>query len=124
MLDLASLQQYSINWRELFAIVVAAATFGKQWSGKRIMLHCDNQCVVNVISSGTCKSADIMHLVRMLFFISAVNNFEVSCCYISTKANDVADSLSRLQFDRFFALVPSANKQMTYPVLDVSQTFS
>ena len=124
VLDLDSLQQYSINWREMFAIVVAAATFGNRWRGKRTMLHCDNQCVVNVINSGTCKSADIMHLVRMLVFVSAVNNFEISSCYISTKANMVADSLSRLQFDRFFSLVPGADEQMTYPVFEVFQTMS
>ena len=119
VLDLAWIQQMSINWREMFAIVVAAATFGRQWSGRRTMLHCDNQCVVNVISSGSCRSSDIMILVRSLFYISAMFNFEVSCCYVNTKLNSVADSLSRLQFERFFSLAPCANKSMTFPCLNM-----
>ena len=108
---------YSINWRELYAILIAAATFGHQWSGKRIMLHCDNQCVVEVLRSGTCKNHLIMDLVRLLFFISAVHDLEVSSCYIRTTDNGIADSLSRLQFSRFFQLAPSANPCMTTPVI-------
>ena len=111
-----ALASYSINWREMYAIVVSAATFGSQWSGQRIMMHCDNQCIVEVVRGGTCKNSLIMDLVRQLFFISATYAFEFSCCYVDTVSNDVADSLSRLQFDRFFSLVPQSNRQMTPPV--------
>ena len=112
---LSDLKAHSINWRELYAIVAAAATFGSAWSNKRIMLHCDNQCIVEVVRSGTCKNPQIMDLVRLLFFISATYRFEVSSCYVSTTTNDIADSLSRLQFARFFHLAPQADTQMTTP---------
>ena len=90
----ADYKLHSINWRELYAIIVAAATFGPQWRGKRILLHCDNQGVVEVIRSGTCKSPQIMDLVRLLFFIAATYDFEVSSTYVSTTSNAIADSLS------------------------------
>ena len=115
--EFAELKSMSINWRELFAIVVAAETFGSSWSGKRILMHCDNMCVVEVVNSGTSKSADIMHLLRKLFFICAKFHFEISTCYINTKVNDIADALSRLQFDRFRLLAPQADSHMTMPVL-------
>ena len=108
------LRSTSINWRELFAIVVAAETFGKYWNSKRIMFHCDNMCVVEVIKSGTCRSDRIMDLVHKLFFICAKHDFEVSMC---TKDNDIADALSRLQFERFKWLAPHADKHMTMPVI-------
>ena len=113
---LAPLRDMSINWRELFAIVVAAATFGHQWSSKRILFHCDNMCIVEVLNSGTCKSDPIMDLVRHLFYISAKCSFELSACYVNTKVNDIADSLSRLQFARFRTLAPGADCNMTPPL--------
>lgn len=115
--EFAILKDLSINWRELFAVVVAAATFGSQWTGKRLMFHCDNMCIVEVIKSGTCKNNLIMDLVRKLFFICAQYNFEISSCYVNTKVNDIADALSRLQFNRFRQLAPFADDGMTMPVL-------
>ena len=39
--------QISIAWQELYAIVLAAQTWGHHWSRKRIRAHCDNLAVVN-----------------------------------------------------------------------------
>ena len=62
----------------------------------------------------------MMDLMRKLFFICARYSFEVSKCYISTKANDIADALrwlSRLQFNHFRQLAPQADQYMPMPVL-------
>ena len=115
--EFAELKHLSINWRELFAIVVAADTFGSQWTGKRIMFHCDNMCIVEVIKNGTCRSDIIMDHVRKLFFICAKFEFEINMCYVNTKVNDIADALSRLQFHRFRQLAPHADQGMTMPVI-------
>ena len=115
--EFRELKDMSINWRELFAVVIAAGTFGPQWRGKRIMFHCDNMCVVEVVNSGTCRSDRIMDLVRKLFFVCAKYDFELSMCYINTHVNDIADALSRLQFDRFRQVAPHADQCMTMPVL-------
>ena len=40
-----------IEWKELYAIVVACETWGTQWSGKRILFHCDNQAVVPIVQT-------------------------------------------------------------------------
>ena len=106
---------HSINWRELYAVVLAAATWGEQWAGRKILIHCDNMSVVHVLASGTSKSPDLMVLLRALFYIAAMYQFEFSSQYVNTKLNCVADSLSRLDFYRFWKLVPGANFVMTIP---------
>ena len=108
---------HSINWRELYAIVIAAATFGNQWQGKRIIFHCDNMCVVQVLCSGTSPNRDIMSLVRKLFLLAATYQFECRSIYINTKVNVIADSLSRYNWDLFHQFAPDANSQMSQPVL-------
>lgn len=105
----------SINWREMYALVKAAAVWGKDLANKKVLFHSDNMTVVSVLQSGTSKNGELMKLVRGLFYICAKNNFECSATYISTKENSVADALSRLDMVRFRSLVPNADAYMTIP---------
>ena len=109
--------EHSINWRELYAIVVAAATFGMHWQGKRINFHCDNMSVVHILSSGTSKIPAMMCLVRKLFFVAARYQFEFRSTWISTKVNLTADSLSRYDWGMFHKVAPEAEHIMTQPIL-------
>ena len=106
-----------ILWKELYALLKAAATWGRQWAAKRVLFYCDNQAVVSILRSGTCKRSDIMSLVRALFFVAADCNFECSATYISTHDNGEADALSRFQISRFRALAPWADRDMTVPAI-------
>ena len=56
------LKLMSIAWRELYAIDVACATWGFNFSGKRVVLNCDNKEIV----SGVSKNVEIMTLIRRL----------------------------------------------------------
>ena len=114
---------HSINWRELYVVVLAAATWGHRWTGKRILLYCDNQCVVQVLTTGTSKSPALMDLVRALFYLSATYQFEVTATWIGTKVNTLADALSRLDFHKFWRLAPAAEIAMTRPEKDVLNYF-
>ena len=63
----------SIAWRELYAIVISAATWDKHLRGKRVKFICDNhicdnQTICDVLKSGTSKSVDIMELVCVLYY--------------------------------------------------------
>ena len=57
------LQDKSIQVKELFPVVVAAAVFGKEWKGKVIKFVVDNKAVVEVLKSGYSKEAHLMHMV-------------------------------------------------------------
>ena len=51
--------------------------WGKHWSRKRLLIHCDNQAMVHVWHTSTTKHRSLMALVRALFFIAASQNFTV-----------------------------------------------
>ena len=104
-----SLMSNPIEWKELYAIVMACEVWGKRWSGKRLLFHCDNQAIVHVWESGLSRSSSLMCLVRALFFIAARCNFHVLIAHIPGIDNSIADSLSRMQLQRFRSLVPTAD---------------
>ena len=106
----------SINWRELFAVVMALSIWGSDFSYKRLLIHCDNQSVVHILQKGSSKSKAMMHLVRSLVFVCMKHNIDFKIEYINTHCNDIADALSRFENDKFYLLAPDADKKMTKPV--------
>jgi hypothetical protein len=108
---------HTIAWRELYAVLVAAATWRNQLRGKRLLFHCDNACVVSILNSGTSKEPRMMELIRELFFISAYHGFEWHAVYLSSRENCYADALSRGDIHKFFAIAPEMDKFMTKPYL-------
>ena len=111
----ARLARKNIAWRELYALVVAAATWGHLLKGRRVLMHCDNMAVTCVLKSGTSKDKDMSELIRKLFYVSAMHNFEVSAVHISGRKNSAADSLSRQDLQKFRTLVPWAYEQPSVP---------
>ena len=110
------LKDKSINYRELLAIVIAFCTWCSHFSQKRILFHCDNSSVVDIINKGTSKSSDIMELIRTLLFQCALFGCELRAEWIDTKTNFLADDLSRMNIEGF-KHIHKADKNMTDPVL-------
>ena len=107
--------QRSIQWKELFPIVLAAATWGPQWSTKRILFLCDNEAVVAALRSGTSLSPEIMVLIRTLHFCAAKHNFTASAKHVPGAHNSIADALSRFHMQVFRLLAPDADTTPTPP---------
>ena len=87
--------------------------WGQQWSGKKLLFHCDNQAVVDIWASGTSRDPLIMHLVRSIFFRAATHHYTVLITHIAGTNNLIADSLSRLQITLFRRLAPTADVEPT-----------
>jgi hypothetical protein len=51
--------EMSMAFPELYHIVVAAVLWSKNWIKKRIVFHCDNESIVNIINQGRSKVQDI-----------------------------------------------------------------
>ena len=98
-----------ITVKELVPIVVACALWGNQWKGAMVLCHCDNAAVVSIVNSGSSKDVLLMHLMRSLFFITAVNGISLCGQYIPGKHKTAADALSRDHLPLFHQQVLLAN---------------
>ena len=56
----------SIEYKELFPIVVAAYLWGPLWASKQVNFQSDNRSVVQILLSGTSRVPNIVSLVRYL----------------------------------------------------------
>ena len=103
--------QKSIEYKELYAIVAACATWGAEWTRKRILFHCDNLSIVDCLKSGSSRSPPVMSLLRALFLVCAQHSFTMSAKHIPGVANNIADAISRGLLQRFRQLAPTARPQ-------------
>ena len=91
----------SIAWQELFAFVVACHLWANFFSKKRIQFFCDNESVVSIVNTKRSRIPRVMDLVRHLTLLTLRFNFYIRAEHIKGKRNDIADSLSRFQMNRF-----------------------
>ena len=101
-------QPHSIQWKELYPVVLATLAWGHKWCTLKVRLLCDNQAVVHCIMSGTSHCPHMMHLLRNLFLIAATHNFTLSAQHLPGIHNITADSLSRFNMQAFRAHSPTA----------------
>jgi len=83
-----------INWKELFAIVYAFASWSEQWDNKQVIVFCDNEAVVEGINKRSIRGATI-HPPQTPFLLAAKRNIDVATVWVPSKANALADALSR-----------------------------
>lgn len=107
--QLLSAPGISINWQELYAIVVACSIWGPTWSTRRVLFYCDNSAVVYIINTKRSKCSRIMSLLRSLTLATLKFNFYIKAKHVPGASNEIADSLSRFQVSRFRHLAPWAD---------------
>ena len=103
----------SIAVKELLPIVMACTIWGRSWSQQSVLVHCDNQAVVDVVNAGRCKDPQLMQLLRGLFFVVAHFQVSVRAVHIAGHLNTGADALSRDNMRRFHLQAPQANRTPT-----------
>ena len=86
----------SMPWKELYAIVAAAATWGHEWARRKVSFVTDCMPVVHAVTKGASRTRRIMQLVRQLHFYSARHSFVYRIEHIAGVDNFVADELSRV----------------------------
>ena len=92
---------YSIQWKELFAIYAACHIWGKEWAGKKILFFTDNEAINFVWQNQSSNCKNLMKLMHKIFFVAATYDFTISLKHISGHYNILADMLSRLQMENF-----------------------
>ena len=88
---------FSIAFLELHAIVQAAATWGPQWTGRRVLFLTDSMTSVHDILTKGSRSADkrMTHLLRHQARLAIQHQFEFRAQHIPGVTNIHADVLSR-----------------------------
>ena len=98
----------SIAYKELFPIVLAAPVWGHLWAKKHILFHSDNEAVVPILNTQTSRVPCLMRLLRSLLFSAAHHSFSFSSQHVPGVYNQLADTLSRFNWQEFWRLAPDA----------------
>ena len=102
----------SIEYLELFALTAAVLTWGYQLKNRRIIVFCDNASVVSMVNSTSSTCKNCMHLIRLLVLSGLVDNRRVFARHVRGLDNKLADSLSRLDFSRFWREAPHSMSKL------------
>ena len=77
----------SIEYKELFPIIVAAYLWGPLWASKPVNFLSDNCSVVEILRSGTSRAPTIMSLVHYLSLLAAHHSFSFTASPVRGKSN-------------------------------------
>ena len=97
----------SIEYLELLALVVGTYVWADDFRNARVIVHCDNQSVVDIIQDQASKCKNCMYLLRLMTLNSLRRNVRIFSVHVRGKDNGLSDSLSRLDFRRFFRNAPA-----------------
>ena len=101
----------NITFLEYFPILVSLHIFRQEMSNKKVIFHCDNAAVVEIINSQTSKCPRVMDLVRPFVLKCLQLNTVVRAKHIQGIHNTIADSISRFDMQQFRALAPEAEAE-------------
>ena len=88
----------------MFAVLYAFAEWSEDWNEAEIIVFCDNTAVVRGINKRTIRGAAIGPLQK-LFLLAARRNIDMKAIWIPSKANELADALSRFNKEKIANLV-------------------
>ena len=86
---------WSIVYLEIVNILLAVRLFQAQWSGRRVLIRCDNEAVVSVLRSGKARDPYLGACARNIWYVSALADMDLQYAHIRGLDNGVADLLSR-----------------------------
>ena len=110
------LKSKSINYREMFAVLLAVSTFGHYLRNNSALMNIDNKGMQQALQAGKSKDQDIMALIRCIYFYTSINNVYYRTIFLEGKTNIMADHLSRGRIREFRHLCPTSEVYMTKPI--------
>ena len=91
--------QVPIHLKEFWVLIVSAKQWGDTWTGKTIVLYCDNDSVVDTIVFKKPRDTALLSLLREFLYVVVTKKFFPVVRKIGTKENIMADHISR-RFDQ------------------------
>ena len=92
---------FNIAVLEFFPILLSILIWGGSMRNQRILFFTDNEAVVHVINRSSCRNPRLMFFVRHLVLACLKYNILFRARHVPGVHNPLADSLSRLQVQRF-----------------------
>ena len=94
-----------INTKEMWAVEQALLYWGKQWQGKKVIMHIDNRALVHRLENQTIRGSSI-DVLRRCLLLATDHDLEIEARWIPTNANTLADALSRFDYEKITNLAP------------------
>ena len=91
----------SIEYLELYAVLVAIYAWSHRLCNGRFVIWCDNSAVCGMIKKGSTGCRNCSHLLRMLTLSNLIHNRKIFAEHITTEDNFLSDHLSRLRVEKF-----------------------
>ena len=85
-----------INELELFTVLLALRRWGSRLTGSHVRIRSDNAVTVAVLNKSTSRSANLMPMIKEIFWLSVKHNILISSAHVPGKDNVLADRISRL----------------------------
>lgn len=95
-----------ITFLELIPIVLSFYLWDSKLKGKKIIIHTDNQSLVQIINNKSSRNNRVMILMRQLVLKLLLQNIQIKAVHIESKENGICDAISRLQYSRLLSLLP------------------
>ena len=100
--------QPSIKFLELYALTITLTVWRKHPSlrNNKIQVFCDNKAVVHMVNNLASSCPQCLKLIRILALQVIQFDRKVRVAYVLSRQNVLADSLSHLDFKRFWKNAP------------------
>ena len=112
-IDLPDIQNEHINIKETTAVILSVLRWGHLWKNKTVTVLTDNMTTKCILNKGSSKNKWLMSLLRTLFWLSAIYNFDIHAKFLRGRYNVIADAASRLhedgQLSRLYDILSSYN---------------
>ena len=80
---------------EMVIMLLAIRLFCNLWSGRKVLVRCDNNSVVSVLRTGWSRDPFLSACTRNIWYCSTKHDIDVEYVHIRGYYNKVADLLSR-----------------------------
>ena len=92
-----SFRNLDIVHLEMVNILVTISVYARAWKGAHILIKCDNDAVVKVLSGGKARDPFLGACERNTWYLAALVDVYLQYTHVLEKNNCVADLLSRWQ---------------------------
>ena len=78
----ASWRNQNIAYTELINVMVALKVWHREWAGLRVLIKCDNQSVVSVLTTGRTRDRVMAKFVRNIYLWLSAFNIDIKVVHV------------------------------------------